>query len=98
MKEVEPDKRRSLTERHTHLWAYLSGLGLYVAPIRPLDDENMDLEGLVVSIEPLSVQLYVSEISVAPEVSSPMEGSEVSQDIEPTLRDGLNVIDFPPKV
>ena len=90
---IDPDEFEPLTfeERQIRLWAYLQGLGLYTYGIT--DPDNPDrVDCLIVSVEKPKLH-----ISVASEVSLPVEGAEVEEGVGPSLRFGDNVIEFPPK-
>ena len=81
-------------ERLTRLWATLSDMGLYVAPIRDPDDIEPPhgLVALVVALKKPEVPLEIT----TGDIRSPMEGTEVGEDSPSALRDGDNVVDFPP--
>ncbi|MCY3873279.1 MAG: hypothetical protein OXF88_03180 [Rhodobacteraceae bacterium] len=96
---IEPIKEMSVTERNTHLWALLGGMGLYVEAIRPNgpkgEEQKDEIDCLIVSVAPPTVQLLVAETTTASSVGLPPEGAEIADEIGTASGFGNNVVNFP---
>ena len=95
----QADKWGSVSARNTQLWAYLNGFGLYVDAVRPTGPDGKELEAeidcLIVSVAPPTVQLQVAEDPTLPCVSAPMERTHVPDVVGSPEDAGRNVVDFP---
>ena len=89
--KIEGPIQTSLEERNTHLWAFLTGLGLVVSAVRFPDDE---IDCFIVSLTPPKAKLHLpAEFGVG----SPMKGDEVIEPVGTAESRWPNVVDFPTK-
>ena len=86
---IEQMPSMSLTERSAQLWAFLSGMGLYIQSVRP-NDSDCELLAMVVSVAPLPFEI----VAVPKELPDGDDASE-SATLGPELPQGGNIVPFP---